>query len=73
MRRILATSDYRCLNPTKRAIKLVTDENLSYRESAKISGTSHRVIINALNAIRDGREIGKNGFPSFLMMRRKRS
>ena len=66
MRRILATSDYRCLNSTKRAMKLVTGENLSYRESAKITGTSHGVIIKALNAIRDGREIGINGRPSIL-------
>jgi len=66
IRRLLSTSSYRELNQLERAMKLVEDDECSYRVAAKVCSVKKNQIESGIKAKRKGRAVGKVGRPHAL-------
>ena len=61
-----ATSDYRELTPIERAVRLVLEHKASLRKAALCCGVTASSLNRAVNARKEGRDIGINGRPPSL-------
>ena len=57
------SSEYRVLDPTHRAIKLINENVCSERAAAEVTGISRSTIMRAKSAQRSGRPVGRRGNP----------
>ena len=63
--RLWATAEYRQLDPVQRGVKMVLEDNYSFRDAAKVLDIHHSLIYRAIDATKKGRSIGHNGRASF--------
>ena len=62
-RRQCLSSEYRVLDPTNKALKLIEENVCSERAAAVATGVCRNSITAAKKAIKNGRPIGRNGNP----------
>src|SRR3954451_21062122 len=66
LRRLLSTNSYRELTKLEKAIKLMEEEECSYRVAAKLCSVNKCKIERAVKAKKAGRSLGKLGRPNAL-------
>ena len=68
---MLSNNEFRQLNQSQKALKLVVEYNCSHRKAATLTGLSKATITRFVKAHHDGRDIGVQGRPNILNKKEK--
>ena len=68
LREILLSAEYRTLEPLQKALHLCLDHGVGTRKARELCKISRKRVRNAVDATKEGREVGINGRPATLSL-----